>query len=187
MLEDKQSVYDFGAASDGDGDRNMVIGRNFFVTPSDSLAGFSLSKSFSLPDNLSLPSSLPQKINNTPIKTHSSSSHLKKEKSSLLTQFFLVIAEYAKDSIPYFSKGVKAIARSMPTSAACDHVGQALGTQLYEGFFSFFSIPFFLIHFLICFSFSSNWMEVFWKHYGSFRKRRRKCCHLWRRKLWDRI
>ncbi|GAA6620765.1 alpha-D-glucose phosphate-specific phosphoglucomutase [Scytonema sp. NUACC26] len=29
---------DFGAASDGDGDRNMILGRNFFVTPSDSLA-----------------------------------------------------------------------------------------------------------------------------------------------------
>jgi len=29
---------DFGAASDGDGDRNLVIGRGRFVTPSDSLA-----------------------------------------------------------------------------------------------------------------------------------------------------
>jgi len=29
---------DFGAASDGDGDRNMVLGAHFFVTPSDSLA-----------------------------------------------------------------------------------------------------------------------------------------------------
>jgi phosphoglucomutase len=29
---------DFGAASDGDGDRNLVIGKNRFVTPSDSLA-----------------------------------------------------------------------------------------------------------------------------------------------------
>ncbi len=29
---------DFGAASDGDGDRNMIVGRRFFVTPSDSLA-----------------------------------------------------------------------------------------------------------------------------------------------------
>ena len=29
---------DLGAASDGDGDRNMVLGRGFFVTPSDSLA-----------------------------------------------------------------------------------------------------------------------------------------------------
>ena len=28
----------FGAASDGDGDRNMILGRQFFVTPSDSLA-----------------------------------------------------------------------------------------------------------------------------------------------------
>ncbi len=28
----------FGAASDGDGDRNMILGRRFFVTPSDSLA-----------------------------------------------------------------------------------------------------------------------------------------------------
>lgn len=29
---------DFGAASDGDGDRNMILGANCFVTPSDSLA-----------------------------------------------------------------------------------------------------------------------------------------------------
>jgi phosphoglucomutase len=29
---------DFGAASDGDGDRNLIIGRDQFVTPSDSLA-----------------------------------------------------------------------------------------------------------------------------------------------------
>ena len=29
---------DFGAASDGDGDRNMILGRKCFVTPSDSLA-----------------------------------------------------------------------------------------------------------------------------------------------------
>jgi phosphoglucomutase len=29
---------DFGAASDGDGDRNMILGRHFFVTPSDSIA-----------------------------------------------------------------------------------------------------------------------------------------------------
>ncbi len=28
----------FGAASDGDGDRNMILGQRFFVTPSDSLA-----------------------------------------------------------------------------------------------------------------------------------------------------
>ena len=29
---------DFGAANDGDGDRNMILGQKFFVTPSDSLA-----------------------------------------------------------------------------------------------------------------------------------------------------
>jgi len=29
---------EFGAASDGDGDRNMILGKHFFVTPSDSLA-----------------------------------------------------------------------------------------------------------------------------------------------------
>jgi phosphoglucomutase len=33
-----ENAPDFGAASDGDGDRNMILGRNFFVTPSDSLA-----------------------------------------------------------------------------------------------------------------------------------------------------
>ena len=31
-------AVDFAAASDGDGDRNMILGRDFFVTPSDSLA-----------------------------------------------------------------------------------------------------------------------------------------------------
>ncbi|KAF7287696.1 phosphoglucose mutase 1 [Rhynchophorus ferrugineus] len=35
----ENSTYDFGAAFDGDGDRNMILGKNaFFVTPSDSLA-----------------------------------------------------------------------------------------------------------------------------------------------------
>jgi len=33
-----EHALDFGAASDGDGDRNMILGRRFFVTPSDSLA-----------------------------------------------------------------------------------------------------------------------------------------------------
>ena len=34
----QQNAPDFGAASDGDGDRNMILGKHFFVTPSDSLA-----------------------------------------------------------------------------------------------------------------------------------------------------
>lgn len=29
---------DFGAANDGDADRNMILGKQFFVTPSDSVA-----------------------------------------------------------------------------------------------------------------------------------------------------
>jgi phosphoglucomutase len=33
-----ENAPDFGAASDGDGDRNMILGRQFFVNPSDSLA-----------------------------------------------------------------------------------------------------------------------------------------------------
>lgn len=33
-----EDAPDFGAASDGDGDRNMIVGRRFDVTPSDSLA-----------------------------------------------------------------------------------------------------------------------------------------------------
>ena len=32
------NATDFAAANDGDGDRNMILGRKFFVTPSDSLA-----------------------------------------------------------------------------------------------------------------------------------------------------
>jgi phosphoglucomutase len=37
-LADPSSGLSFGAASDGDGDRNMIVGRNFIVSPSDSLA-----------------------------------------------------------------------------------------------------------------------------------------------------
>ena len=37
-LNQVTNAPDFGAASDGDGDRNMIIGQNFFVNPSDSLA-----------------------------------------------------------------------------------------------------------------------------------------------------
>lgn len=33
-----EDAPDFGAASDGDGDRNMIVGRKAYVTPSDSLA-----------------------------------------------------------------------------------------------------------------------------------------------------
>lgn len=40
LVKDMESgKYDFGAAFDGDGDRNMILGKNaFFVTPGDSLA-----------------------------------------------------------------------------------------------------------------------------------------------------
>ena len=37
-LADPKNGLSFGAASDGDGDRNMIVGRNFIVSPSDSLA-----------------------------------------------------------------------------------------------------------------------------------------------------
>ena len=37
-VADIQSGLSFGAASDGDGDRNMIVGRGFIVSPSDSLA-----------------------------------------------------------------------------------------------------------------------------------------------------
>lgn len=36
--KEKPAEFDFGAACDGDADRNMILGKNFFVTPSDSLA-----------------------------------------------------------------------------------------------------------------------------------------------------
>lgn len=35
----KKGEHDFGAAFDGDGDRNMILGKNsFFITPCDSVA-----------------------------------------------------------------------------------------------------------------------------------------------------
>lgn len=37
-VEANTIIPDFGAAADGDGDRNMILGKQFFVSPSDSLA-----------------------------------------------------------------------------------------------------------------------------------------------------
>lgn len=39
----------FGAASDGDGDRNMILGRGFFVTPSDSVAMIAANAEVAIP------------------------------------------------------------------------------------------------------------------------------------------
>ena len=71
---------DFGAASDGDGDRNLVVGRGIYVSPSDSLAVLA------------------------------ANAHL----------------------APGYAKGLKGVARSMPTSAAADRVADALGIGKYE-------------------------------------------------------
>jgi phosphoglucomutase len=70
----------FGAASDGDGDRNMIVGRRFFVTPSDSLAVLA------------------------------ANAHL----------------------APGYARGLKGVARSLPTSRAPDRVAKKLGIASYE-------------------------------------------------------
>ncbi len=70
----------FGAASDGDGDRNMIMGASFFVTPSDSLA---------------------------------------------------IMAANAR-LIPAYKRGLKGVARSMPTSQAVDRVAKAKNLPCYE-------------------------------------------------------
>lgn len=72
---------EFGAAADGDADRNMILGKRFFVTPSDSVA---------------------------------------------------IIAANAVEAIPYFSSGLKGVARSMPTSAALDVVAKSLNLRFFE-------------------------------------------------------
>lgn len=72
---------EFGAAADGDADRNMILGKRFFVTPSDSVA---------------------------------------------------IIAANAVKAIPYFSSGLKGVARSMPTSAALDVVAKHLNLKFFE-------------------------------------------------------
>lgn len=76
----RTGYYDFGAASDGDADRNMIVGKEIDVAPSDSLA------------------------------IMAANAHL----------------------IPSYSKGIKGVARSMPTSAAVDRVAKDLGISCYE-------------------------------------------------------
>ncbi|XP_073059456.1 phosphoglucomutase, cytoplasmic [Primulina eburnea] len=77
----EQDPPEFGAAADGDADRNMILGKRFFVTPSDSVA---------------------------------------------------IIAANAVEAIPYFSGGLKGVARSMPTSAALDVVATSLNLKFFE-------------------------------------------------------
>ncbi|XP_075481602.1 phosphoglucomutase, cytoplasmic [Primulina tabacum] len=77
----EQDPPEFGAAADGDADRNMILGKRFFVTPSDSVA---------------------------------------------------IIAANAVEAIPYFSDGLKGVARSMPTSAALDVVATSLNLKFFE-------------------------------------------------------
>jgi phosphoglucomutase len=43
-----------------------------------------------------------------------------------------IIAANAQAAIPYFSSGLKGVARSMPTSGALDRVAEALGLPFYE-------------------------------------------------------
>ena len=38
LSESEEVKFDLGAAADGDADRNMILGKRFFVTPSDSVA-----------------------------------------------------------------------------------------------------------------------------------------------------
>merc|ERR1711865_1186544 len=38
VFKSKPDAPQFGAACDGDADRNMILGKGFFVTPSDSVA-----------------------------------------------------------------------------------------------------------------------------------------------------
>ena len=71
---------DFAAASDGDGDRNMILGKGVYVTPSDSLA---------------------------------------------------VLAANAHHA-PGYARGIAGVARSMPTSGACDRVAEALSVECFE-------------------------------------------------------
>jgi phosphoglucomutase len=71
---------DFGAASDGDGDRNMIMGRGIYVTPSDSLAALAANATLA----------------------------------------------------PAYAKGLKGVARSMPTSCALDRVAETLGIECHE-------------------------------------------------------
>jgi phosphoglucomutase len=77
-----RTIPSFGAAADGDGDRNMILGNQFFVSPSDSLA--------------------------------------------------VIVAN--ADCIPFFKTqgGLKAVARSMPTSGAVDLVAKDLNLKFFE-------------------------------------------------------
>jgi len=49
LNQNESHVPEFGAACDGDADRNMVLGKRFFVTPSDSVAILAANESSWIP------------------------------------------------------------------------------------------------------------------------------------------
>ncbi|CAI5945938.1 unnamed protein product, partial [Closterium sp. NIES-65] len=102
-----QEPPEFGAACDGDADRNMVLGKRFFVTPSDSVAIIAANAEASIPYF---------------------KGGLKGVARSMPTS-----AALDEASIPDFKGGLKGVARSMPTSTALDVVAKELGLKFFEG------------------------------------------------------
>lgn len=92
--------FDFGAASDGDADRNMVLGKRFFVNPVS--------------------------VRVLPLLLVVLTRHHARSQSDSIA----IIAAHAAQLPAY--KQLRALARSMPTSAALDRVAKALNVELYE-------------------------------------------------------
>jgi phosphoglucomutase len=88
---DESAVPDFGAACDGDADRNMILGKRFYISPNDSVA--------------------------------------------------IIAANYKLIPNLNRERGLKGVARSMPTSGALDRVATKLGIKVT---ISIYTIIFFL-------------------------------------------
>ena len=101
----------FGAASDGDGDRNMILGTKFFVSPSDSVAIIAANAQACIPffkDGLKVLALMSCEL------THA---------------FCLCMMVEAELLHMHPSQGV---ARSMPTGGALDRVAKEMGIKFFE-------------------------------------------------------
>ncbi|XP_028170995.1 phosphoglucomutase [Ostrinia furnacalis] len=152
----KNGDYDFGAAFDGDGDRNMIIGRGaFFVTPSDSLAVLANNLQhipyFQRTGVRGFARSMPTAAAVDRVAVAKGQEMFEVPTGKLMPQYLMnnmIIGRGAffvtpSDSlavlannlqhIPYFQRtGVRGFARSMPTAAAVGRVAAAKRQEMFE-------------------------------------------------------
>ena len=144
-LQWSDKATDFGAASDGDGDRNMILGKAFFITPSDSVAIIAANAQEAIPyfkTGLKV-----HKRSSSPSSSAQALSAFQDQASAMHAGLQPVLACHKcldwsmpcpecmpSDPLSFMTSVVllQGVARSMPTSEALDRVADKEGLKCFE-------------------------------------------------------